>query len=134
MNQLLRLRERLKRGVKVALKNGSESWAWLSKDFDALKGVAGSGSPTVLLQESVFCELGQSANTAALALETEIKRNQVRGTLMSMGRPQVRLGDAVRFKDLPESELNQIFQVRAVTHRICKKDGFTTEIKFRSIN
>ncbi len=114
-------------------KNGSESWAWLSKDFDALKGSAGTGSPTLLLQESVL-RTGQAAATAAEALDTKIKRDQVMGTLLSMGRPQVRLGDAIRLKDLPESELNQIFQVRAVTHRINKTIGFTTEIKFRSIN
>lgn len=113
-------------------KNGAESWAWLSKDFEALKGSSGTGSATLLLQQSVL-RTGQAASTSAIALDTEIKRDQVRGCLLSMGRPQVKLGDAVRLKDLPETELNQIFQVRAVTHRINKQVGFITEIQFRSI-
>ena len=118
--------------------NGSESWAWLTKNFDALKGDAGSESPLsplpkFQLQNSAL-RTGQAAQTAADALSTEIQRRQKRGRLLTMGRPQVRLGDAIRLADLPESELNQTYQVRGVTHKINKQTGFTTEISFRSIN
>lgn len=114
-------------------KNGEESWAWLSKDFDALKGSSGNGASILLLQQSVL-RTGQAANIAAQALDTKIKREQIRGSLLSMGRPQVKLGDAIRLTDLPETDLNQIYQVRAVMHRINKQIGFTTEVRFRSIS
>jgi hypothetical protein len=53
------------------------------------------------------------------------------GKLMVPGNPAVRLGDAVRVQQAPESELNATFQVRSVTHRITKGEGFVTSIGFR---
>jgi len=109
-----------------------ESWAWLTKDFGDSKGSAGTGAPTRLLERPAL-RSATAAQTAADALLTAINRRTIRGRLMSLGRPEVRLGDAIRLQGVPESDLNDTFQVRKVTHRITKAAGFTTTIGFRSI-
>lgn len=118
--------------------NGAESWAWLTKDFNALKGTAGqaplTGKAETLLLEKSSLRTGQAAQTTADAVSTDILRRQVRGRLLSMGRPQVRLGDAIRLTNLPEAELNQTYQVRSIKHNINKKLGFISEFRIRSVN
>ena len=64
---------------------------------------------------------------------TEIERRTVRGRLSVVGSPQVKLGDSIRIREVPDEPLNGVFQVRAVKHRITKAQGFTTNISFRSI-
>jgi len=111
---------------------GAEDWAWLTKDFSAKKGSAGSGQPLLLLERSVL-RSAAAARTAAEAAHTRIERRTIRGRLLIAGRPQVKLGDAVRLRDVPETALNGTFQVRSVTHHLSKVGGFTTTIVFRSI-
>lgn len=109
-----------------------EAWAWLTKDFSDSKGSAGTGNPMLLLERPAL-RSATAAQTAADARLTDINRRTVRGRLMSVGRPEVRLGDAIRLQGVPESDLNDSFQVRKITHRITKAIGFTTTINFRSI-
>lgn len=111
---------------------GEEAWGWLTKDFSGSKGSAGSGEPTLLLQRPVL-RTAAAAQSAADALHTELQRRAVRGRLLVLGNPAVKLGDAIRLQQNPEAELNGSFQVRSVTHRITKAGGFTTLIGFRGI-
>ncbi len=110
-----------------------EAWAWLTKDFDSSKGTAGSGGPTLLLERPAL-RTGNAARTAAGAAHTDIQRRAIRGRLLIIGRPGVKLGDAVRLRDVPEEPLNDTFQVRSVTHRLTKQGGFTSTIGFRSLS
>ncbi|MEJ2559952.1 MAG: hypothetical protein P8186_27785 [Anaerolineae bacterium] len=107
-----------------------EAWAWLTKDFSGNKGTAGSGEPTLLLERPVL-RTALSARTAAQAASTRIQQRAVRGRLLIAGRPQVKLGDAIRLRDVPEEPLNGEFQVRSLIHRITKTGGFTTTIHFQ---
>ncbi len=109
-----------------------ESWAWLTKDFSDSKGSAGSGAPTLLLERPAL-RTANSAQTAADARQTAINRRTLRGRLLSVGRPEVKLGDAIHLSDVPDADLNGTYQVRAITHRITKAEGFTTTIDFRSM-
>lgn len=111
---------------------GEDAWGWLSKDFSGSKGSAGSGTPTRLLERPVL-RTRQAAQTAADALHTALQRRAIRGRLVVLGNPEVRLGDSIRLRNLPEAEQNGTYQVRAVTHRISKAEGFTTTIGFRGI-
>ena len=43
------------------------------------------------------------------------------------------VGDAIRLAQLPDDSLNASYQVRSITHRITKRDGFATTIGFRSL-
>lgn len=111
---------------------GSQSqddWAWLTKDFASLKGSAGEGSSTLLLERPVL-RSSNAAQSAADALSSRIQRRKTRGNLLILGRPSVKLGDAIRLREVPEDSLNAVYQVRSVVHRITKQGGFTTQIGF----
>lgn len=111
----------------------TESWAWLTKDFAANKDSAGSGEPLYLLERPALRN-AQAARNAAEALQTHFTRQTLHGRLWLTGSPQVKLGDAIRLKSLPDEALNASYQVRAVTHRLTKSGGFTTTLGFRSLS
>lgn len=109
-----------------------EAWAWLTKDFSGATGTAGSGQSTLLLERPVL-RTAEAAQNAADAAHTRIQRRALRGRLLVTGQPQVKLGDAIRLREMPDTTLNEMFQVRSVTHHLTKIDGFTTIIGFRSL-
>lgn len=110
---------------------GNNSAAWLSRDFSGSRGQAGSGS--LFLFERSALRTRDAALLAAKAALTEIERRTLRGRVLMAGRPEIRLGDAIRLIGLPDNTLNGNYQVRNVTHRITKLGGFTTTVGFRAI-
>lgn len=110
---------------------GEDSWSWLTTDFSGSKGSAGSGA--LLLRERPALRTKDAARTAANAALTNIKRRTLRGTVVTIGRPEVKLGDAIRLIGMADASLNTFFQVRNVAHRITKVGGFTTTVGFRAI-
>ncbi len=118
-------------GESPGADRGDESWAWLSKDFSPSKGSAGSGDPLLLLERPVLRTAG-AAQMAADAASTASERRRLRIRLRLLGRPQIKLGDAIRLRDLPRQGLDGVHQVRAVTHRLSKRGGFTTTADLRS--
>jgi len=74
-----------------------------------------------------------AARIAADGALTRVQRRTLRGQVLTIGRPEVKLGDAIRFRGLADESLNTFFQVRTVTHRISKLGGFTTTVGFRAI-
>ena len=119
-------------GESPADRKGAGASAWLTKNFVGSKGVAGSGKPVLVLERPAL-RTRIAANTAALAYETRIQRSTAQGRLVSVGRPEVKLGDAVQLRGMADASLNKTFQVRALTHRLTKRGGFTTEIGFREV-
>jgi phage protein D len=111
---------------------GPGASAWLTKNFARSRGTSGSGKPILLLERPAL-RTRDAAQTAAAADAIRIRRATLRGRLVSVGRPEVKLGDAVELRALPDAALNKTFQVRAVTHRISKRGGFTTEVNFWAI-
>ena len=111
---------------------GEDAWPWLVKDFSDSRGVAGSGGRLILLERSAL-RTAEAARSAAEALLNSLQCRSLRGRLKTTGRPQVKLGDAIRLSEMPDESLNANFQVRSVTHRINKREGFTTTIGFRAI-
>jgi phage protein D len=110
---------------------GSDAWGWLTPDFRSSRGTAGSGGSLLLLEHAAL-RTRDAARTAAEAALAESRRRAFHGRLRIVGRPGVRLGDAVRLSRMPDSSLDRSWQVRSVTHRITKAGGFTTEVAFRS--
>jgi phage protein D len=109
---------------------GADAWPWLTKDFSGSKGVAGSGKPLALLERSAL-RTSDASRIAAKAAQAA-RANRVRtGRLTTFGRPQIKLGDALAIRAVPETALNATFKVLAIRHRITKSGGFTTEINFR---
>jgi phage protein D len=112
--------------------SGDDSWPWLTKDFSGSKGTAGSGQPVLLLERPAL-RTASAAQKAADAAQLAIKRRTLQGRLLTIGRPEVKLGDAIVLRGMPDASLNTSFQVRTVRHRMNKTDGFTTLIGFRAI-
>ncbi|MDZ8054540.1 MAG: hypothetical protein RMX68_008635 [Aulosira sp. ZfuVER01] len=108
------------------------AWVWLTRDFQNSKGTAGTGEAKLLLERSPLRTI-DAARTAANAALTAIQRRTLRGQLLTIGRPEVKLGDAIRLRDMPDDTLDRVFQVRGVIHRITKTGGFMTTIDFQSI-
>lgn len=109
---------------------GADAWPWLTKDFSGSKGVAGSGSPLALLERAVL-RTSDASRIAAKAAQGVLASRVRTGSLTTFGRPQIKLGDALAIRSVPEAALNATFQVRAIRHRITKAGGFTTEVRFR---
>jgi phage protein D len=118
-------------GESPAGSRGEESAAWVTTDFSGSKGSAGTGA--VLLRERPALRTTEAARAAADAALTDIRRRTLRGEVVTVGRPEVKLGDAIRLREMPDDSLNTFFQVRSVTHRITKVGGFTTAVGFRAI-
>src|SRR5262249_45468159 len=110
---------------------GDEAWAWLTKDFGGLKGRSGAASPAALLERPAR-RAGPAAAPAADADFSRIQRRALRGRVLTWGSPQITLGDAIHLKDVPDAGVDQPVQVRAVTHRLTKRDGFTSLVEFQS--
>jgi len=111
---------------------GAESWSWLTKDFDSLKGEAGGEGALRLLERSAL-RTAEAAQTAAEALSRRLGQRRLAGRVTVLGSPGIRLGDAVRLSDMPEDDLNAAFAVRALRHSLDKSGGFVTEVALRSL-
>lgn len=119
-------------GESPAGQQGTESWAWLTKDFSGSKGKAGSGG-SMLMVENAVLRTRDAANSAAQSAMEAIQRRVLCGRLLSLGRPEVKLGDAIRLSGMPEKSMNASYQVCSVRHHINKKAGFTTTVGFMAI-
>jgi phage protein D len=118
-------------GEGVAANRGEDAWAWVTTDFRGSSGSAGTGA--LLLREQPALRTKEAARTAANAALKNIQRRTVRGQLQTIGRPEIKLGDAIRLRGMTDDALNTTFQVRSVLHRITKIGGFTTTVGFRAI-
>ena len=118
-------------GESPASSQGEDAASWLTRDFTGSRGEAGTGD--LLLLERPSLRTREAAREAAQAALTEINRRTLRGRVVTIGRPEIKLGDAIRLREMADESLNAIFQVRGVTHRITKLGGFTTTVGFRAI-
>jgi hypothetical protein len=111
---------------------GADAWGWLIKDFSSSAGTAGSGTPVFVLERAALRTAGAAATAASAALR-DLERRAIRGHVAMPGRPEVKLGDAVRLRDVPVDGFDDTYQVRRVVHRVTKDAGFTTVVSFAPI-
>lgn len=123
-------------GESPGSSRGDESWAWLTKDFTARKGAAGSGDPVLLLERPAL-RTAAAAATAAAAVQASLAHASLRGRVRVQGRPQVALGDVLRLEGFPATfqtgDVDDNYQVRGVKHSITKVAGFVSDLTFRSL-
>lgn len=119
-------------GESPGASRGTESWAWLTKDFGPYRGRAGDGAPTLLLERAAI-RTAEAAAASAARTHTDVDRDGVTGTVRIQGRPSVLLGHVVRLEGFPLDELDDNYQIRRVEHRITKAGGFVTDIGFRTV-
>jgi phage protein D len=111
---------------------GSDAWGWLTKDFSPSAGSAGNGSPTILVERPALRTAAAAATAASAGLRA-LQRRAVRGRVDMLGRAEMKLGDAVRIRNVPQDGFNDTYQVRRVVHRITKEAGFITTVGFAAI-
>lgn len=108
---------------------GKDTWCWYAKDFAPNKGSEGKNEKSLLIQDSII----RTKDAATACAQTKLnfmEKSLLTGSAIVPGDPGIKLGDAVEFKECPQEELNQLFQVRQVRHILNKDSGFRTKIGF----
>lgn len=119
-------------GESPVSSKGNDTWCWFIKDFTPNKGSEGKKEKTLLIQDSII-RTKNAALAYAQAKLKALKNASLSGSAIIPGNSEVKLGDAVEFKDSPRDELNQVFQIRRIRHMLNKSLGFITEIGFSGI-
>ena len=117
-------------GESPSTSRGTNAWAWVTKDFDNLHGSAGSGTTVIVLERPVCV-----ARMPHGAPPTPPSRPRSVSRARAAADDRQPADQARRRHQAPQRAghgANDSFQVRAVTHRLDKRNGFTTEIRFRA--
>ncbi len=119
-------------GESPSSSQGEDAASWLTKTPRDFMGQAGSGDPLLLIKDRSI-RTKAAAETYAQARLRRIERQAVTGTVTVVGAPQVKLGDAIEIRSMPEADANGTYQVRRVHHHLSKTAGFITEIGWMSL-
>ncbi|MGD2088503.1 MAG: hypothetical protein PVH61_20165 [Candidatus Aminicenantes bacterium] len=117
------------RGESPASSQGSSTSHWLTKSFENFKGSTGTETPELSIQDAVV-RTKEAADASAKGRMNIIQRKKHQGMVDIIGNANIKLGDIFEIKQAPQSDLNGLFQVRAVSHTMNKKAGFKTRIHF----
>jgi hypothetical protein len=104
---------------------GDDASSWLTKK--AVKGTAGKSSGNLRRLSDASARTQSLVKSVA---ENILKTYQAQasGRLRVLGAPDVRLGDAVRIADMPDTAQNGTFKVTGVRHRLNAQIGFVTDV------
>lgn len=113
-------------GESPSSTKGSDTWHWITKE--AVVGAAGSGKALVMADPTV-----KDRDTAEKVAKARLEAIQRRLWLKvgTVGKPEIRLGEAVELRGMPEPGLNGEYEVRRVEHTLSKVEGFKTAITCR---
>jgi phage protein D len=112
-------------GESPASQRGTSAWPWLVKDLAPLGGSVGSGVKLRARSDAAL-RTKDAADGRAAALLGGAGDGALRGQLLLLGRPDIALADAVEVKSAPQKELNGLYKVTGVRHRLGKATGFVT--------
>lgn len=110
-----------------ASSSGDEAVSWLIKDASPHTAKAGGGANALLVSDPLL-RTKEAAGKVANARLYFSQRDALVGSLTLMGTPEIQLGETAALKDMPDSEMNQLYQVMAVRHRLSKRRGFYTYV------
>jgi phage protein D len=102
---------------------GSDTFHWLTKQ--EVKGEAGTGM--VLSIQDPAIKDKKTAETAAKATLDRLKCTFA-AVIETVGKPEIKLGDTIALKDVPDSALQGNLEVRGIEHHLSKVKGFTSRI------
>jgi phage protein D len=108
-------------GESPSSMKGSDTSHWLTKQ--EVKGEAGAGA--VLSMQDPAIKDKKTAETAAKA-RLDRMRYTFAVVVETVGKPDVKLGDTISLKGLPDSALSGGLEVRGIEHYLNKTRGFTT--------
>lgn len=114
-------------GESPASSEGTEAASWLVRDFGDFMGAAGSGTALRISDPAIRTK--DAADASAEGRLAALARRATFGIAVVLGGAEVALGDAVTFLQAPDERLGGVFQVKRVTHRFSKTEGFTTRLE-----
>ncbi len=114
-------------GESPASSEGMEAASWLVRDFSSSLGSAGSGAPLRVSDPAIRTR--DAAQASAKGRLADLARRTTFGVALVLGNAEVALGDAVTFLQAPDDRLGGVFQVKRVTHRFDKVNGFITRLE-----
>jgi hypothetical protein len=114
-------------GESPASGEGQNTWPWLASDWSSYQGQAGANGASWLVQARA-ARTQEAAQALADSLADRAARGATRGILRALGRPAVKVGDAVEATGAPAAALNALYQVVRVEHRFDRKNGFLTTL------
>ena len=110
-------------GESPSSMKGSDTAHWLTKD--EVEGSAGSG-PGLLLSDPAIRDKATADAVARSRLAQA--RQTLCASIVSYGKPEVKLGDSVNLDGFSNKLLKGGFKVRTVEHSFDKTSGFKTRI------
>jgi phage protein D len=105
---------------------GADTSHWLTKR--EVEGVAGSGAGLSIQDPTV-----KDKDTAEKVAEAKLEalERSLSGAVKTIGKAEVKLGETIEVKGMPNAKMNGEFQIRSVEHFLSKTEGFTTIIGWR---
>ncbi|MFQ3662678.1 MAG: hypothetical protein SNJ69_09830 [Chloroflexaceae bacterium] len=116
-------------GESAASAEGDDAASWLTRNFRRGQASGGAGSATLLLADPALRTSAAANQRAEGVLRRANQRARI-GQLRALGRPELKLGDAIRIEQAPDARLNDTFQVRAIGHHLSRKRGLITSVEF----
>jgi phage protein D len=118
------------RGESPASFKGASTSHWLTKR--QIEGVAEAetGNGTALLLHEPTVKDKDTAEKVAKARLLALTRTSY-GNVKIIGKAEVKLGDTIEIKDMPDVKLNGEFEVHSVEHFLSKTKGYTTLLGLR---
>jgi len=116
-------------GESPASNQGSDTWHWLVKDISPFRSEVGQGAKTLALQDGAV-RTKEAADAAATAKLGGLQDQAAMGRLKLLGKPTVKVGDAIALKNVPKAEMNGLFKVTSVRHVYNKREGYVTYVGF----
>ena len=112
-------------GEGAAGSQGSDAWSWTVSDSTSVTGSAGSGDPSLLVQDGAL-RSADAVNGAAAGISAKAKLGALTARLLVPGAPGAAVGSTVAVASAPDGTLNGSWIVRGVRHRLVKARGYTT--------
>jgi hypothetical protein len=119
-------------GESPSSDQGLTTWPWLVTDLAPLGGSAGQGSRYTSWRDGAV-RTKDAADGLAAARLGAASDAATEGLAVLLGNPRVQPGEAIEISEAPWSELNGLFKVVSVRHRLGKRPGFVTVVGFSGL-
>jgi phage protein D len=110
---------------------GDDTAAWLVKDASAHAATQGDADVSVIGDSTLRTR--DNAEVAAQSAFAAARRLAMHAELELQGRAEIRLGQAVEIKQMPDARVNRVYEVLAITHTLDRAAGFRTRLKMAAM-
>ncbi|HRI59908.1 MAG TPA: hypothetical protein PK228_09295 [Saprospiraceae bacterium] len=109
---------------------GPQGASWLTKK--EVKGSAGLGAGVVRRVFAPTIRTIDNATLMAQALQND-RKGRIKGILHTLGAPEVKIGDSIQIKNMPETQQNGMFKVTGFRHHLHAGSGFISQFNIQKL-